>query len=98
MDQLIATIPLIAAIVVPPVVALLRQWIVKIIPTKWFPVLLPMAGGIVAGAAHIFGVDAGDLQADPSSVAAWEAVITGMVTGSAAVGVHQIAKQRKKPA
>lgn len=98
MEPLIAALPLIAAAIVPPIVAVLREQIVKLVPSRWFPVLLPIGGGILAGIANLLGVDAAILQTTATDVSAWNTVITGIVSGSAAVGIHQVGKQLKKPA
>ncbi len=96
MEQLISAIPLIAAAVVPPLVAMFRAYIAKVVSDHWIPVLLPIGGGVVAALAHLAGVDATLLKDAPIDPTAWQTVITGIVSGFAAIGVHQIKRQVDK--
>lgn len=96
MEQLIATIPLIIALIVPPIVALVRTKLGALIPDHLIPVVLPIGGGILAGLASLVGVDAtalAQISRDPST---WETVVQGILSGSAAVGIHQIRRQTQK--
>ena len=72
----------------------MRKNVLAAVPSKYIPILLPVAGGVVAGAAAFFGVEVGDLGA--GGVGVWESAITGILIGAAAVGVHQIKKQQDK--
>lgn len=96
MEQLVASIPLLISILVPPLFALTRGWFGGIVPDRLVPVLLPIGGGVVAGIAHLVGVDATILANYSSDPNAWETVITGIMSGLAAVGVHQIKRQGDK--
>lgn len=80
----------------PPLVAAVRSNVLAAVPSKFIPVLLPVAGGVVAGLAAVLGVDLGgtDLATAPTSV--WESSIMGILIGAASVGVHQIKKQQEK--
>jgi len=89
------TLPLILAVLVPPLVAVVRKFAGDSIPSKFIPIILPVAGGVVAGLASFLGVDiAGFVAGDAST---WGSAITGILIGAAAVGVHQISKQKDKP-
>lgn len=96
MDQLIATLPLLISLLVPPLFALARGWFGGIVPDRLVPVVLPIGGGVVAGIAHLLGVDASILANYSSDPNAWETVITGIMSGLAAIGVHQIKRQGDK--
>lgn len=98
MDKLIETLPLIIALVVPPLFALVRGYVTRVVPDRFIPVFLPIAGGVVAGIASLFGVDASALSQASSDSGVWQTVITGILTGSAAVGIHQIKRQADKGA
>lgn len=95
-EALVGLIPLVAAALTPPLVAACRQYVTDAVPPRWFPVLLPITGGFVAGVAHLVGVDAAVLQQTSAEVSAWETVVQGILVGSASVGVHQIKRQQQK--
>ncbi len=87
LNLLIGALPLI----VPPVVALVREHVTRIVPDRWVPVLLATAGGGVGATASLAGVDA------PADLAAaGEAAWVGVVIGLASVGVHQVWRQLGK--
>ncbi len=96
MEQLISAIPLIAAAVVPPLIALFRAYVSQVVPDRLIPVLLPIGGGVVAALAHLAGVDATLLKDTPTDPTAWGTVITGIVSGFAAIGIHQVKRQAEK--
>lgn len=94
MDQLIAVIPLIISAVVPILVGLGRNWITAKVDPKYFPVLLSLGGGVVGALAHFAGVDAAILSAQTTDISLWQTTITGVTSGLASVGIHQIYKQQ----
>jgi hypothetical protein len=97
MEKLIETIPLIIALIVPPVFAMVKGALGNLIPEKAIPVVLPIGGGILAGLASLVGVDASLLATISHDPSTWETVVQGILAGSAAVGIHQIKKQAEKP-
>lgn len=96
MEELIKTIPLIIAIVVPPLLTLVRTYIHQIVPDRYIPVLLPVAGALAAALANLTGIDAAALQQTSTDPDVWQTIVVGIVTGLAANGVHQIKVQAKK--
>lgn len=96
LEALIAMIPMIAAGITPPLIMIVRDQITKVVAPKWFPVMLPILGGVVAGIANLLGVDATILQTTSQDINAWETVVQGILAGSASVGLHQVGKQAKK--
>lgn len=96
MNQFIALIPLLISALVPPVVSFGRSWFLSHVDPKWFPVILPIAGGLVGALAHFVGVDASILSHQTADAQAWETVITGITSGLASIGIHQIYKQQVK--
>lgn len=96
MDQLIAAIPLLLSAIIPPLVSLGRSWIVSHIDPRWFPVLLSLGGGVVGALAHFAGVDAAILSHQTTDVSLWQTTLTGVTSGLASVGIHQIYKQQVK--
>ena len=96
MEAIVETLPLILAAIVPPLFAAVKKYLGEAIPEAWIPVLLPIGGGIVAGLAHLVGVDATLLAEVSRDPAVWETVVQGVLVGSASVGVHQIKRQRDK--
>lgn len=96
MDHLIAALPLIISAVVPPLFTTFRATILSSVDPKWFPLLLSLGGGIVGALSHLAGVDAALLSAQTTDPALWQTTITGVTSGLASVGIHQIFKQREK--
>ncbi len=96
MDQLIAAIPLIISAIVPPLVALGRSWFISSVDPKWYPIFLSVGGGLVGALAHLAGVDAAILSAQTTDVSLWQTTLTGVTSGLASVGIHQIYKQQVK--
>lgn len=91
MEALTEIIPLIAAAIVPVLVALARKAVT--IPGNLIPVLLPIGGGVLAGLGALVGVEvAPDALADVDTLST---AITGILVGAAAVGIHQIKKSRE---
>lgn len=96
MEPFLEALPLILAAIVPPLFAAVRKFLGEVIPATWIPVLLPVAGGVVAGIAHALGVDAAALQTTSFDPTIWQTVVEGILVGSASVGIHQIKRQRDK--
>ncbi len=96
MDQLIAAIPLIISAIIPPLVALGRSWFLTNINPKFFPIFLSLGGGLVGALAHLAGVDAAVLSAQTTDISLWQTTLTGVTSGLASVGIHQIYKQQVK--
>lgn len=96
MNEFIAMLPLIISAAIPPLVSLARSLFVLHVNPKWFPVLLPIGGGLVGALANLLGVDATILASQTSDPQAWQTVITGITSGLASVGIHQIYKQQVK--
>jgi hypothetical protein len=96
-DALVPLAPVIAAAIASVGLSLAREHIAPVIAPKWYPVLLPIAGGLVASAARFFGVDIGDLNPETADLDAWQTAVAGVMTGGLMVGLHQIPKQLSKP-
>lgn len=95
MESIIEAIPLLIAALVPPLLAWVRRR-VEIVPDRYIPILLPVAGALVAIGAEFAGFNLGSFDAATADLSAWQTVVTGILSGLAANGVHQIAKQRAK--
>lgn len=96
LDQLLSALPLIIAAIVPPLVMGFRNFIAPLVPGRLIPMLLPVAGGLVAGLANLAGVDLGDFNPETADLNAWQQVVTGVLVGLAAIGVHQVGVQAKR--
>ena len=96
-EVILQTLPLVLAIVVPPVVAFFKSNLLAKVPSKWIPVLLPAVGAALAAAASFAGFDLAGFDAATADSSMWESVVTGILVGAASVGVHQVAVQSKKP-
>lgn len=97
-DAIVPLVPVIAAALAPPLLMMVRGYVEKVIPVRFFPALLPIAGGLVAGLAHLVGVDASILQTTAQDAHAWETVVQGVLAGSASVGLHQLGRAVKPAA
>lgn len=97
LDILSQTTPLIAAAIVPVLVAFIRGNVLSRIPPNLLPVLIPSAAGIVAGIGGALGLDLDATTLTNASAEVWEAAVSGILVGSAAVGIHQIKRQLGKP-
>lgn len=93
---LISALPLIAAAIVPPTIAFINKKVGEYVPRKFYPILLPIAGALVAGTAKALGFDIGEFDASTADLTMWQTVVTGLLVGSASVGLHQIPKQMAK--
>lgn len=92
LNLLIEGVPLIAAAIVPIIVAGIRKVTDKI-PANLIPVILPVAGGLMASIGTLVGAEVSpDVFSDDNLLSA---AINGILVGSAAVGFHQIKKQRE---
>lgn len=69
---------------VPVVVSFLRNYVLGILPAKWIPLALTLAGSIVGALESQLGLPVTDLSM--AGAGAWE----GALMGLAAVGVHQL--------
>jgi len=87
------TLPLILAVLVPPLVTAIRKAAGEKIPVKYLPLAIPIVGGILAGLAGFLGVDIGAFDAATADASVWGNAITGVLIGAAGVGVHQVKKQ-----
>lgn len=96
LKPLLDALPLILAVVIPPVIAYLRGNVLSKIPGKYLPILLPVAGGVLAVIAAKFGVDGSVLTGGNVTADDWQTVIVAVLTGMASVGAHQAVKQLKK--
>jgi hypothetical protein len=94
-DQMLALIPAVLALIVPPVVVALRTTVMAAVPARWLPVIVPILSGAVSGLAALLGLDLGITTGDLEHAAGpvWESTIAGLVIGAAGVGVHQIKRQ-----
>lgn len=98
MEQLIAAIPLIAAAIASFAIAMFREHIWPVLPDYLIPIVLPIAGGIIAGLAKALGFDIGDFNAETADLTTWQTVIAGVLSGLAMTGLHQAQKQvRERP-
>lgn len=93
LEAIMEALPLILAALVPPAVAQLRSWFSAKVPDEYIPVLLPLAGGILASLGNLVGVSVDVTSGGPTM---WSDAVMGILMGAAAVGVHQIKKQRDK--
>lgn len=82
--------------VVTGVVGVVRTNVAPLIPDKFVPAALAVAGGLVGAVGAAVGVEIPivDLIQGPASV--WESAAYGIVTALASVGVHQVFKQGAK--
>lgn len=92
-DALVSMVPILAAGLASALVAATRKWVAQAIDPKYFPALLPIAGGLVALAAKALGLDIGDVNAETADLDWWQTTVAGVITGGFTVGLHQIAKQ-----
>lgn len=95
MESILEALPLIIAALVPPLLAWVRRK-VEIVPDQYIPILLPVAGAVVAIGAEFAGFNLGSFDAATADLSAWQTVVTGILSGLAANGVHQIGKQVRK--
>lgn len=93
---LLSALPLIAAAIVPPTLAYINAKVGEYVPRQFYPILLPIAGALVAGISKALGLDIGDFNPDTADLSMWETVVAGILVGSASVGLHQIPKQMGK--
>jgi hypothetical protein len=96
LDALSSALPLIAAAIVPPVLAWFNANVGELIPKWLYPILLPIAGALVATAAKFAGFDFGDFNPETADLTTWQTIIIGAMAGSASVGIHQIKRQFEK--
>lgn len=96
LDSIAQALPLIAAALVPPALAFINKWAGDTVPKHLYPILLPIAGAIVAGLSKAAGLDLGDFNPSTASLSMWETVVAGALVGHASIGVHQIKKQLYK--
>lgn len=96
MEQVIQALPLLISAAVTVIIAAVRGFVVQHVPSKYFPALLSIGGGLVGAAAHLTGVDATALQHINTDASLWQSTITGVLSGAAATGLHQISKQMSK--
>lgn len=95
-DQVLAALPLIAAAAVPMLIATVKDQLTEFVPARYFPVLLPVLGALVAGVAKAVGFDIGDFNPETADLSAWETIVAGALVGSASIGIHQIRAQLKE--
>lgn len=96
LDALLSALPLIVAAVVPPALAYFNSKVGAIVPKHLYPVLLPVAGALLAGAAKAAGFDVGDFNSETADLDMWQTMVAGALSGHAAIGIHQIKKQLDK--
>jgi membrane associated rhomboid family serine protease len=97
LDALSSAAPLIAAGLASMAIAFTREHVARLVKPKYLPILLPIAGGVVASVAQLVGFDVGDFNAETANLDAWQTAIAGVMTGGFMVGLHQIPKQLRKP-
>lgn len=96
LDALLSALPLIIAAVVPPALAYFNSKVGTIVPKHLYPILLPVLGALLAGAAKAAGFDVGDFNSETADLDMWQTVVAGALSGHAAIGIHQIKKQIEK--
>lgn len=92
LEQLIAALPIIAAAAASYLVTAVNRYVGEIVPKVLYPVLLPVAGAVVAGSAKAFGVDIGGFNPSTADFSAWETIIAGALTGGGAVWIYELRK------
>lgn len=97
LDALASAAPIIAAGIASALLSAVREHAEKWIKPKFYPVLLPIAGGLVASLGNLVGVDLGDFNAQTADFTLWQSAVAGVMTGGFMVGLNQIPKQAKKP-
>ena len=93
-------LPMFAAAATSALIAFARNQVNALMPPWTIPIVLPIAGGVVAGLAQAVGFDIGDFNPQTASLDGWQTVIAGTMTGGFAVALHQIVtqfKNRKNP-
>lgn len=93
LDALQSALPLIIAALVPILIAKFNQHFGTLLPKQYYPIVLPIAGAVVAGTAKAVGFDVGDFNPETASLNMWQTIIAGALTGHAMVGMHQIKRQ-----
>lgn len=91
-DQLIAALPLVAAVAATLAIDFVRTYLGDVIPRVLWPILLPIAGALVAGVAKAFGADIGDFNPNTIDFSMWETIVAGALTGAATVGLKEARK------
>ena len=92
-NSIASALPLIIAAIVPALVAAFNKFFGERIDKRYYPILLPILGGVLAGLAKAAGFDIGDFNPETADLTTWQTIITGTLAGSASVGLHQIKKQ-----
>src|SRR5690606_33499137 len=92
LEQLVSALPIIAAAAASYIVTAVNRYVGEIVPKFLYPVLLPIAGAVVAGTAKAVGVDIGGVNPSTADFSMWEAIIAGALTGGGAVWVYELRK------
>lgn len=90
--QLLAALPLVAAVLATLLIDAVRNRLGDVVPRTLYPIMLPLAGAVVAGIAKGVGADIGDFNPSTADLSMWETVIAGALTGSATVGLKEARK------
>ncbi|RPH75970.1 hypothetical protein EHM76_00380 [bacterium] len=80
-------------LLVPPLIAASRKFLLAKLPAKYIPIALGLGGAAVGAVGSFFGVETPDLSMAAAS--AWD----GTLIGLASVGIHQVwtrATQKKE--
>lgn len=94
--QLLSALPLVAAVVATLAIDFVKTHFGEVVPRTLYPILLPLAGAVVAGIAKGVGADIGDFNPATADLSMWETVVAGALTGSATVGLKEARKAVSK--
>lgn len=92
LTQLLSALPIVAAVTATLVIDFVRNRVGDVVPRAMYPILLPLAGAVVAGVAKGVGADIGDFNPSTVDLSMWETVVAGALTGSATVGLKEARK------
>ena len=96
LEQLLSALPLIAAVLATLIIDCVRNRAGDVVPRAFYPILLPLAGAVVAGLAKGVGADIGDFNPSTADFSTWETVVAGALAGSATVGLKEARKSLDK--
>lgn len=97
LDLIVTTVtpmlPMWAAALTAVAIAYTRAQVNRLVPSWAFPILIPLAGGLVSVGAQAVGYDLGDFNPQTAGLTMWQTAIAGTVTGGFSITLHQAVTQ-----